>query len=67
MRAKQRPIDMDEFVRLANDGTSGQRLAVRHGRALSTVLALGRREGIEIKGRKKAKAEARKILSGSFV
>jgi hypothetical protein len=67
MRAKQRPIDMDEFVRLANDGTSGQRLAVRYGRALSTVLALGRREGIEIKGRKKAKAEARKILSGSCV
>ena len=65
MRARQQPIDMDEFMRLANEGTSGQRLAVRFGRALRTILALGRREGIEIRGRKKAKAEARKILSQS--
>jgi hypothetical protein len=36
----------------------------RFGRSISTILALGRREGIEIKTPSQAKAEARKILSG---
>ena len=67
MRAQPPPINMEEFARRAAQGASAQRLAARYNRAIRTILAIAKRNGVAVKGLKRAKAEAKQILSSESI